>query len=219
MSTHTAIDIILADVQEIYRDGFNVMINKIPEINLVAEASNGVELIRLAHKLNPDVIITDIKMPRMDGIQATKLLKNQLPNIGIIALSMLDEEDLIVEMLEAGANGYLLKNASKEQIITAVKCVHKDENYYCRDVTNKLPQMIARSNFNPYKKASKPGLTDKEISIIKLICEEYLNKEIANTLNLSKRTVEGYREKILEKIEAKNTAGIVVYAMRNKIYN
>jgi Response regulator containing a CheY-like receiver domain and an HTH DNA-binding domain len=217
-SSYTAIDIILADVHEIYRDGFNVMMNKIPEINLVAEASNGVELIRLAHKLNPDVIITDIKMPRMDGIQATKLLKHQLPNIGIIALSMLDEEDLIVDMLEAGANGYLLKNASKEQIVTAVKCVHKDESYFCRDVSNKLPQMVARSNFNPYKKAIKPEFSDKEISIIKLICAEYLNKEIANTLNLSKRTVEGYREKILEKIEAKNTAGIVVYAMRNKIY-
>ena len=131
---------------------------------------------------------------------------------------MFNEEDLIIDMLEAGAKGYLLKNASKEEIIAAVKCVHKDQPYYCRDTTNKLAQMIAKSNFNPYKKTIKPEFSEKEISIIKLICEEYLNKEIANKLNLSKRTVEGYREKILEKIEAKNTAGIVVFAMKNKIY-
>ena len=214
----TPIDIILADDHEIFRDGFRVMLNKVPDINLAGEASNGQELLEIARKIKPDVIITDIKMPYMDGIEATKQLLKEIPHIGIIALSMFDEEDLIVDMLESGAKGYLLKNAHKDEIISAVKSVHNNQPYYCRDTTNKLAQMIARSNFNPYKKISKTEFSEKEIAVIKLICEQYSNKEIAQQLSLSKRTVEGYREKILEKMEVKNTAGIVVYAMKTKIY-
>jgi DNA-binding NarL/FixJ family response regulator len=214
----TPIDIILADDHEIFRDGFSVMLKKIPEINLVAQASNGQELIELSRTLKPDVIITDIKMPIMDGIQATRLLTKEFPQIGIIALSMYEEEDLIVDMLESGAKGYLIKNAHKDEIVSAIKSVSKNQPYYCRETTNKLAQMIARSSFNPYKKTVKPEFTQNEIAVIKLICEQYSNKEIADQLNLSKRTVEGYREKIAEKMEVKNTAGIVVYAIKNKIY-
>ncbi|MDB5198770.1 MAG: two component transcriptional regulator, LuxR family [Chitinophagaceae bacterium] len=217
-TAYSPIDVILADDHEIFRDGFAVMLNKIPEINLVGEASNGEELIRLMRTLKPEVIVTDIKMPKMDGIEATKQIKKEFPTVGIIALSMFDEEDLIVDMLEAGAKGYLLKNAHKNEIIAAVKSVYKDEPYYCRDTTDKLAQMIAKSSFNPYKKIEKPEFSKKEIDIIRLICQECSNKEISNQVSLSKRTVEGYREKILEKINAKNSIGIVVYAIKNKIF-
>lgn len=195
------------------------MLNKIPAINLLGETSNGYELIKLTRKVKPDVIITDIKMPIMDGIEATKQLTGEFPAIGIIALSMFDEENLIVDMLEAGAKGYLLKNAHKEEIVSAVKSVYQGQSYYCRDTTNKLAQMIANSNYNPYKKIVTPEFTEKEIMVMKLICQECSNKEIAENLGLSKRTVEGYRERILEKINAKNSVGIVVYAIRHKIYN
>lgn len=218
MKPYTTIDIILADDHEIFRDGFAVMMKKIPEINLVGEAANGEELIKLSRLLKPEVVVTDIKMPKMDGIEATKQLKKEFPSIGIIALSMFDEENLIVEMLEAGAKGYLLKNAHKDEIIAAVKSVYKDEPYYCRDTTHKLAQMIAKSNFHPYKKRPVIEFTEKEVGIIKLICEELSNKEIGERMALSKRTVEGYREKILEKIDAKNSVGIVVYAIKNKIF-
>lgn len=214
----TPIDIILADDHEIFRDGFAVMINKIPEINLMCEASDGEELIQLARKHMPEVIITDIKMPRMNGIEATKILRQEFPTIGIIALSMFDEDELIIDMLEAGAKGYLLKNAHKTEIIAAVKSVHKDEAYYCRDTTNKLAVMIANSSFNPYKKIAKPEFTEKELEVIQLICSEFCNREMADHFGLSQRTIEGYRKSILDKIDAKNTAGIVVYAMKNRIY-
>jgi DNA-binding NarL/FixJ family response regulator len=217
-SYYTPINIVLADDHEIFRDGFRVMLNKIPSIKLLAEAANGVELIKISRALKPDVIITDIKMPQMDGITATRQLTNEFPQIGIIALSMFDEENLIVDMLEAGAKGYLLKNSHKEEIVAAVKAVYADETYYCRNTSLRLAQMIAKSSYNPYKKNTKPEFNSKEITIIQLICQELSNKEIGERLNLSKRTVESYREKILEKIQAKNTAGIVVYALRNKIY-
>jgi DNA-binding NarL/FixJ family response regulator len=154
----------------------------------------------------------------MDGIEATKQIRKEFPGLGIIAFSMFDEDNLIVDMLEAGAKGYLLKNAQKEEIIAAIKTVNKGEPYYCRETTHKLAEMIANSNFNQGKKNAVPDLSEREISIIRLICEEYSNKEIAEMLDLSKRTIEDYREKILEKIDAKNSAGIVVFAIRNKIF-
>lgn len=213
------IDIVLADDHEIFRDGFRVMLKKIPEFNLVGEAGNGKELIAVCKELQPDVIVTDIIMPEMDGIQATRLLSEMLPDIGVIALSMFNEDNLIVDMLEAGAQGYLLKNASKEEIINAVNAVYAKKKYYCSSTSDKLVRMIASSGFNPNKKGLKPEFSDKEIFIIRMICQQLSNKEIADKLHLSKRTVEGYREKILEKIDARNTAGIVVYALKHKLFH
>jgi DNA-binding NarL/FixJ family response regulator len=214
---NTPITVILADDHEIFRDGFRVMLTKIPSIELLAEASNGKELIKLATELQPDVIITDIKMPELDGVEATKILTKEFPQTGIIAFSMFDEENLIVDMLEAGAKGYLIKNAQKEEIIEAVKTVFDGDTYYCRNTSMKLMQMMAQSKFNPYKKTEDPAFKENELKVIRLICQEKSNKEIAEELNLSKRTIEGYRENILEKIGAKNTAGIVMYALRHKI--
>jgi DNA-binding NarL/FixJ family response regulator len=212
------IRLILADDHEIFRDGFKVMIRKQPAFELIGEAANGEELIRLVRELKPDVVITDIKMPRLDGIEATRRLTQEFPSIGIIALSMFDEENLIVDMLEAGAKGYLLKNAHKDEIIDAIKTVYADQTYYCGSTSVKLAQLIAKSNFNPHRKSLRPELTDKEIEVIRCICQQMSNKEIANKLNLSVRTIEGYRDKIQEKIKVKNMAGIVVYAIKNNIY-
>jgi DNA-binding NarL/FixJ family response regulator len=164
-------------------------------------------------------VVTDIKMPKMDGLQAAKILSDEFPDIGIIALSMIDEENLIIDMLEAGAKGYLLKNAHKNEIIEAIKAVNDQHVYYCDGTSAKLTKMIAKSDKIPFnKKGPKPELSQKEIDVIHLICEEMTNKEIADRLNLSIRTIEGYRDRILEKIGARNSAGIVVYAIRNKIY-
>src|SRR5438128_1610998 len=121
MSTHPDIKLMIADDHEIFRDGFKLMITKYPEIVLIGEAANGHELVQLALERQPDVIITDIKMPVMDGIEATKKILEQNPDMGIIGLSMYDDDELIVEMLEAGARGYLIKNAGKEQITEAIK--------------------------------------------------------------------------------------------------
>lgn len=219
LKTATPIKIILADDHEIFRDGFKAMIKKQPTVQLAGEAANGAELIELTRKLQPDVIVTDIKMPVLDGIEAAKQLSREFPDIGIIALSMFDEENLIVEMLEAGAKGYLLKNAHKDEIIEAIKTVNANQPYYCNDTSAKLAQMIARSRFNAMPKPKKPDFSDKEFAVIRFICQELSNKEIAQRLNLSIRTIEGYRDRIQEKIGARNSAGIVVYAIKNHIYD
>lgn len=215
---YTPIKIVIADDHEIFRDGFKVMLRKQEDVEIVAEAENGRELLRQVEAHQPEVVITDIKMPLLDGIEATREIKNRWPHIEIVALSMFDEENLVVDMLEAGAKGYLLKNTHKAEVLQAVKTVYKGETYYCNATSNKLAQLIAKSHFNPYKHIKKPTFSEKEIEIIKLICQELSNKEIANELGLSTRTIEGYREKILEKIEAKNIAGLVIYAIKNNIY-
>lgn len=212
------IKVIIADDHEIFRDGMRAMLRKSPDIALIAEAANGDELIKLARLLKPDVIITDIKMPEKNGIQATRLLSSELPETGIIALSMFDEEDLIVEMLEAGARGYLLKNAAKNEILEAIKAVNANQQYYCADTSLKLADMVAKTKAKPDYKTLSSEFSTKEITVMKLICREYTNRDIAEELGISKRTIEGIREKILEKTHAHNTAGIVIFAIANKIY-
>lgn len=125
MNAYTTINIVLADDHELIRDGFGVLIKKMPDIKLIGEAKNGKELLEVVRELKPDVVVTDIKMPEMDGIEATKLLTKEFPEIGIIALSMFDEKNLIAEMFEAGAKGFLLKNAQKDEIIEAIKAVNR----------------------------------------------------------------------------------------------
>jgi DNA-binding NarL/FixJ family response regulator len=212
------IRVVIADDHEIFREGLETLFRKQADIEYLGDASNGAELIRLVEEKKPDVILTDIKMPVVDGITATRELMSKFPEIGIIALSMFDDEYLIVDMLEAGAKGYLIKNAHKHEIIAAIKAVFNQESYFCNHTTMKLAKMIGRSRFSPVQLSVRPEFSEKELEVIRLICSEFSNKEMAEKLHLSSRTVEGYREKIIEKINAKNTAGIVVFAMKNGIF-
>jgi DNA-binding NarL/FixJ family response regulator len=218
MSALQPIKIVLADDHELFRDGFKVMLRKQNEIQLIGEAANGQELIEVVNELRPDVVITDIKMPVMDGIEATRKINAQFPKTGVIAFSMFDEESLVVEMLEAGAKGYLLKNAHKAEILEAIRMVNDDHTYYCSETSSKLAKLIASSKFDPFKKHKPLSFTEKERAVMCMICEEKTNKEIADKLHLSIRTIEGYRDRIQEKIQAKNAAGIVVYAIKHRIY-
>ncbi|MGI8951146.1 MAG: response regulator transcription factor [Chitinophagaceae bacterium] len=211
------IKLLIADDHEIFRDGMALMLSRQSDINLVGQAENGRELIQLVKEHKPDIVLTDIKMPHLDGIEATKFLIKQDPDIKIIALSMFDEENLIIEMLDAGAKGYLLKNADKQEILDAITTVYEGNTYYCRHTSGKLAALIVKSRFNPYKKSESIIFSEREIEIIKLICQQNTTQQIGEKLFISKRTVEGYRTKILEKINAKNIAGIVMYALRNGI--
>jgi len=213
------IKVVLADDHEIFRDGFRVMLKKHPGINLVGEASNGQELIETVRRLQPDLVVTDIKMPVLDGIEATKQLINEHPGMGIIAFSMFDEETLIMDMLEAGARGYLLKNANKKEVFDAIESVHRGNNYYCNQTSAKLMNLLSKTTGNSNRaKEKKITFSPKELQIIELICKESSNKEIAEQINLTIRTVEKYRERIHEKTGAKNVVGVVVYAIKNGLH-
>lgn len=210
--------LVIADDHEIFREGLKLMLSRSEDIHVIGEAAHGRELCELVEKLQPEVVLTDIKMPIMDGIAAAKELHSRHPSLGIIGLSMFDEEDLIMEMLEAGAIGYLVKNADKEEVLDAIKAAAWGEHYYCRQTSQKLANMIAKSKFNPYAQKPKVEFNEKETEIIRLICQEFTNKEIAQKLFMSVRTVEGYRLRILERMDAKNSIGLVIYAIQHDLF-
>ena len=211
------ISLVIADDHEIFRDGLALMLSKQEGITLIGQAEDGRELIRLVDELHPDIVITDIKMPKLDGILATRTLLQKNADLKIIALSMFDEDNLIVEMLEAGAKGYLLKNADKKEILEAIQAVYDDNIFYCRHTSSRLAAMIVKSRFDPHKKKQDVVFSEREIEIIKLICRQQTAQQIGDQLFLSKRTVEGYRTKIMEKMDARNTAGVVIFALRNNL--
>lgn len=212
------INVVIADDHEIFRDGLKLMLRNAERINIVGEAANGKQLLQVINDTNPDVIITDIKMPEMDGVEATKYVKEHYPDMKVIALSMFDDEQLILEMLDSGAIGYLLKNSDKAEVIEAVHTVFTGIPYYCKFTSAKMAKLIAFSKHSDRKRKKEAEFTDREKEIIIFMCEEYTNKEIAEKLCISARTIEGIRMKILEKMNAKNVAGIVVEAIRLGIY-
>ncbi len=209
------ITIVLADDHEIFLDGLTMMLNKIPEFEIIGSASNGIELIELVKEKKPDVILTDISMPELDGIEATRKLVDLYPSIKIIALSMFDEDNMIAEMIDAGAKGYLLKNADKKEIIFAISTVNNNHSYYCETASKRLLNLISKIRIQNQVELTE--FSDREIEVIRLICKQYTTQQIANMLFISNRTVDGHRLKIEDKMQVKNTAGLVVYALRNKI--
>lgn len=215
---YSSIKLVIADDHEIFREGFKLLLRNQTAVELVGEAENGRELLQVVRQLQPDLVIVDIKMPVMDGIEACKAIRKEFPNIQVIALSMFNDDSLIVDMLEAGAKGYLLKNTNKEELVQAATTVYKGNPYYCSATSEKLTRMIGESKFNPYRNKAAVKFTPRELDIIKLMCEQYTSKEIAQRLGLSIRTVESHREKIQEKAEAKNSIGIVVYAIKHELF-
>lgn len=209
------IRVIIADDHDIYRDGLKLLLNS-DEIEVVAEASNGIQLLDEARKYKPDVVLTDLMMPVSTGIEAIKELKKE--NFErIIALSFFDSDTLIVEALESGAMGYLHKNVQKEEIVEAIKDVYNFRSYYSKATDMRLARSIIKSRYNPYLNKSVPFFTLQEIEIIRLICQEKSSPEIGKILNMGTRTVEGHRAKIVQKMNVRTPVGIAIYAIKNKL--
>jgi len=213
------IKLVIADDHLLIREGFKTLLRKQEEIEIVGEAENGRGLLDTVQRCRPDVVITDIQMPLMDGIEATRKMKELYPATGIIALSMFNENQLVIDMFKAGAKGYLIKNTDLEELIDAIKSVYNGGSYFCNDTSLTLTKLIDQHKLNPYEHGPKIELTEKEIGIIQLICQEYSSKQIAPLVHLTKRTVENYREKIQQKVGAQNVVGIVLFAIKNGLYS
>jgi DNA-binding NarL/FixJ family response regulator len=220
MNQSLKITVLLADDHGVYRDGLISILEKDDQFEVVGEVDNGEKCIALVRQLHPDIVLMDIKMPTMDGIQATRLISDSFPTTQVIALSMYNEESFIVEMLDAGANGYILKSADKKEIQDALISVYKGNSYFCKGTSKSLTHLIAENkNFKLDKNHAKAlSFTDKELEIIQYLCKELNSQEIAEKMNLSKRTIEGWRLRLQEKLNVKSTVGIVIYAVRKGIY-
>ena len=218
MNTNNIIKVIIADDHAVYRDGLKLLLSKEKEIKIVSEAYNGRILINEVIRHQPDVVLTDLIMPDIDGIGAIRAIAGSGSPARCIAISSYDTDHLIVEALEAGAMGYIIKNAERKEIIEAIKTVYAYHPYYCKSTTAKLARQIARSKFNPYTKENLSLFSEKEKDIVRLICQEKTSEEIGKQLFMSPRTVERIRGKILEKMNVKTSVGVAIYAIKNGIY-
>lgn len=218
MKYRYTLKIAIADDHQMFREGFKVLLKNQEELVLVGEAENGKELIELVEKEMPQVVFVDIKMPVMDGIEACKKLKIKFPDLHIIALSSYNDDNLIVDMLEAGAKGYLLKNTTRQELLEAAMTVYEGSVYYSATTSEKLTRLIGKSKFNPYPAAPKDIFSKREKDILLLMCKQFTSREIAREFGLSIRTVESHRVHIMEKTGAKNSVGIVIYAIKHKIF-
>ncbi len=208
------ISILIADDHLIYREGLKLMLSRDPNFWIKGEVTNGKELLLRVKQLAPDIIITDIKMPFMDGIEATKKLCRTYPGIRIIALSSFSDDYLIIEMLEAGAHGFLVKGIGQDELLKAIRTVYHHKPYFSLEITEKISRIIAGKNTNK-KNIRHISLTEMEKNIVKLICKELTNKEIASRLSVGRRTVESYRIRIMDKLGARSVASIITYALRS----
>jgi DNA-binding NarL/FixJ family response regulator len=211
------IKLAIADDHKIFREGLKFTLEDYAQLNLIIEATNGKDLITQIINHKPDVILMDIKMPEMDGMQAITYIHQHFPDIKILVLSMHNEDKYILNAMRLGASGYLLKNAEPEEILDAIVNVHTKGFYFNDDLSVTMAKELLGINFMHRLHEKDARLNEREIEVLKLICEEYCNTEIADKLFLSVRTVEGYRTRLFEKVGSKNIAGLVIYAVKSGI--
>ncbi|MBL4652444.1 MAG: response regulator transcription factor [Flavobacteriales bacterium] len=218
------IKILFAEDHEIVRDGIKLVLGNQSMFKAeIDEACDGIEAVEMAYKKNYDIILLDINLPKRNGITVTKILKNNIKRVRILALSMHNEDFIIQQMIEAGALGYVLKNSTAEELITAIMAVATFGKYYCNDVTHALKSNLDKPiehiedwELNEYIPLQK-HLSKREVQILKLIAQEFTNNEIAEKLKLSHRTVGNYRNKLLHKLQVKNSIGLGTFAVRNGV--
>lgn len=210
-----AIKIAIADDYKIYRDGLKLCFNADPNLQVIFEADNGEDLIEALKTQQPDIIIMDLNMPLLDGMEATKQIRKKYEQIKILVITMYDNDKFIINLMEIGAHGYLLKNAEPKEIIKAIYSVCEN-GYYFNDLVNKalLKKLVMKNNLKPSFNHNIE-LTEREQEVLKMICEEKTAAEIGKEIFLSPRSVEGIRTRLIEKVGVRNTAGLVMFAVKN----
>ena len=206
--------VLLADDHTVVRRGFGLILSKEGDLEVVGEASNGREAVELAQKLQPDVVIIDVSMPELNGIEGTRRISETCPRTRVLALSMHRDAVYVREILRAGARGYLVKDADDDALLGAVRAVARGDGYLSPSIADAVLTDYRRHVTNPIDL-----LTSREREVLQMIAEGKTNKEIANVLGLSVYTVEAHRGKIMEKLNLHNTGDIVRFALRNGLIN
>lgn len=210
------IKVLIADDHRVVREGLAAILKTKENIDVVGEAQDGQEAVEKARSLLPDVILMDVSMPRMGGVEATRIIKREFPHIGIIALTMYDEQQYIFDLVRAGATGYLLKDTDSSQIVVAIRAVYRGESLIHPSVASKI---LAEFSLLTQRKGKKPGwvehdLTEREITVLRLVADGKTNKEIANSLDLSEKTVKNHVRNIFHKLQVYDRTQAAILAIR-----
>ncbi|MDQ6889214.1 MAG: response regulator transcription factor [Bacteroidota bacterium] len=213
-------NVVLVDDHSLLRNGLASLIKSFGEYNILFEADNGQDFIdKLKPKTLPQVVLMDINMPEMDGYEACLWLKNNYPEIKVLALSMYDNENSVIRMFKAGAKGYILKDCDPAELRLALQAVITKGFYYSEMVTGKLIHTINTLDEEDSQIKNMIQLNEREINFLKLVCTEFTYKEIAEKMFLSPRTIDGYRDELFQKLNVKTRVGLVMYAIKNGIVN
>lgn len=209
------IRIVLVDDHQMFRDGVKAVLSDEANIEIVGEVGNGNDLYKLLDSVSIDLIITDISMPEISGIEITKHVSEKFPNIKILILSMHTNEEFITKALSSGANGYLPKDTSMNELLDAINTIYKGDNYYNKTISD----TILKSVIDKSKKDSSDNksLTNREKEIVALVVDGLTNKEIADKLCISIRTVDSHKNNVMQKLHLKSSVELVKYAIKNKI--
>ena len=209
------IRIIIADDHLMFIDGIKALLANEQEVNIAGHALNGAEVLSLLEGEKADIILMDVNMPVMDGIETTKEVRRKYPEVKIIMLTMHNNQEFIYGLIKAGASGYILKNTGKQELMTAIRTVYSGKTFYSEDVKETIMQNISQKPAG--QKTEAAHLTDREKEVLKLIAMEYSTNEIAEKLFISANTVETHRKNLLSKLNAKNIAGLVKFALQTGI--
>ena len=210
------IRVLLADDHAILRDGIKSLLGKQNNIEVVAEATNGREAISRVAQFRPDVVVLDISMPLMDGLEATRQIKRESPDTKILVLTMHDDEEYFFQFLRAGASGYVTKRAASRELISAIEAASRGESFFCPSMAKHLLSDYLRLD-KTADHMKQQELTPREREVVKLIAEGYTNQQIADLLHRSVKTIESHRANILRKLDIHDSIELVKYAVRKKL--
>lgn len=207
------ITVVLADDHRIVREGLAAMMNAKPDIEVVAQAKNGREALRLVKEFSPQVVVMDVAMPDLNGVEATRQISQEVPQVKILALSMHSDMQFISKMLAAGASGYVLKDSAFEELANAIRAVSNGRTYLSAGISDMVLQEYVHMLGNKQEDETCP-LSTREREVLQLLAEGMSTKDVANRLHLSAKTVESHRRQIMEKLNVRNIAGLTKYAVR-----
>lgn len=212
------IKLVIADEHHLFLEGIKSLLKRYKHIEIKGHAYDGAELIKNVRREVPDVVLTGIRMPLMNGIEATTHIKREFSSTEVIGIFLCEEDMYLLDMLKAGARGVLLKDTSAKELTCAIHAVYNKKVYCSEEATTKIAQLMNEKTIRSRTVDKASVLSEKEKLIIHLICQEYSTKQIADYLRLSSRSVESTKERMMEKIGARNMVGIAVYAFKHGFY-
>ena len=209
------INLIIVDDHKIFRDGLKLLLSHFNFVGDIQEASNGLEFLEMLQSSMPDIVLMDINMPVMGGIEATQKALDKYPELKIIVLTTFHNEDYVEQMMLAGVEGYMLKRSSPEEFETALTRVHSGGNYFSDEIVRTVARNLNRIREETARKASLPIFTDREQEVLDLICKGLNNEQIGELMHISPKTIEKHKSNLFQKTDTNNTVNLIIYAFRN----